>query len=87
MNPKTIRSVTILSAMLVVVGAMIPAPMARFSLGAIAGLLSIVPIYGGGARWRIVGALLATMSLAMSVESYPEAVLENQHYVRRAPDR
>ena len=84
MNQATVRALIGFAFILLMVGAMIPAPMARLAAMSLSAALSLVPIRWGTKAWRIVGILLLVLSLGLALDAYPEAVQEMARYTEHA---
>lgn len=84
MNPDTVRSLTWLAVITLVVGAMMPAPMARFLLMAVSAALCLAPLFGAKGWFRMLGGLVLLAALALMLNSYFEAQNELHRYTHEA---
>lgn len=81
MNPHALAG---LSCFLLLMGGMIPAPMARLSAAALSALLALAPIRRGKNGMRFLGMLLLLLSLWLAVDAYPGATAEQGRYREHA---
>jgi hypothetical protein len=79
-QPSSLRTLTGLSFTLLFIGSMIPAPMARLVAMVLAALLSLLPLAMGTLRLRIVAAFLLAGALALTFDTYPDAITEYTRY-------
>ncbi|SFN91252.1 hypothetical protein SAMN05660284_02513 [Formivibrio citricus] len=84
MSPDTVRSLTWLAVIMLVVGAMVPAPMAQSFLMGLCAVFCLAPLFWGKGRLRILGALVFVAALTLMLNSYFEAQNELQRYTRKA---
>ncbi len=84
MNPVTVRTLAVLAAAMMVLGAMIPAPMGRLALLALGAAVALVPLVWGRPLLRVAGASLLAIAVGLLFEAYPQAQDEAAAYGRHA---
>ena len=82
MNPKSARTLAWLAGMLLLVAAMIPAPVARAAISALAVVVAMAPLVSGSTKLRIAALLVLLAALWLAVATVEEA--RNEMAVYRA---
>lgn len=84
MNPDTVRSLTWLAVIMLVVGAMVPAPMARLLLIGVSAALCLTPLFWGKGSFKMLGGLVFLAALALMLNCYFQAQNELHRYTHKA---
>lgn len=80
MNPKSVRTLAWLAGVLLLVAAMIPAPVATVAISALAVVVAIAPVVSGSTKLRIAALLVLLASLWLAVATFPHARNEMATY-------
>lgn len=84
MNQTTVITLTTLAFILLLIGAMIPAPMARLAVVGVGTLVAVAPIGWGTTALRVAGILLVAGGLGLAADAWPEAGKELGRHIRHA---
>lgn len=77
---ETLRTLTWLAGLLMLCGAMIPAPVGRAGITGLGALVALAPLILGAGRLKWVAGLIFMVTLGLVIDVYPAATEEmNRH--------
>ncbi len=80
MNPVTTRTLTVLAAFAIVVGAMIASPLGRLAVVGFGGLIALIPVAFGTPRLRLTGAVCLAVAVILVFDTQVPALQEAATY-------